>query len=203
MLQATRMPTFATVVGVAPSTTTMQLGAPDMQAIVADRVPSLLPKSGTAAKPPIVTLPKKPRPVPVLRKPVPAPSKPTRYYMPYASLEDLSSASGLGIINESDAWMTGRPYGLPGTAAIRLIQRPGGYDSPAGYHYDAAMLGDADTLTLNTTLQHLVETQQAQQKDLKRIAFWQSLTGGLVVGSLVLGTTLSVIGMIRNRRRSY
>lgn len=61
--------------------------------------------------------------------------------MPYASIEDLRAANGLGIINESDAWMTGRPYGLPGTATIRLDQQHGGYHNPDGYHYNAAMVG--------------------------------------------------------------
>lgn len=27
--------------------------------------------------------------------------------------------AGLGLINESDAWLTGRPYGLPGSATVR------------------------------------------------------------------------------------
>lgn len=32
---------------------------------------------------------------------------------------------GLGLIHEGDAWRTGRPYGLPGTTALRLTQRDG------------------------------------------------------------------------------
>jgi hypothetical protein len=128
-----------------------------------------------------------------------------RFYMPYASLEDLRSAAGLGIINESDAWLTGRPYGLPGTATVRLMQRPGGYHSPNGYHYDATMVGggfgDADTQAINTTMQQLVVAQQAQQAHLKRIAFWQALTGGLVVGSIAVGTVLGIVGAVRQQRR--
>jgi hypothetical protein len=116
--------------------------------------------------------------------------------MPYASLEDLRSANaGFGIINEGDAWMTGRPYGLPGTATIRLTQQPGGYHSPEGQHYNAAMLGDADA-----TLQLILAQQQAQANALKRIAFWQSLGGGLAIGATVLSVAIGVATYVRSRR---
>lgn len=122
--------------------------------------------------------------------------------MPYASLEELKS--GLGIINESDAWMTGRPYGLPGTATVRLSQRPGGYHDPNGYHYNASMVGggfgDADTQALTLQVQQLVAIQQAQEASLKRIAFWQALGGGLMLGSLGLAVGLGIYGAVRSRR---
>lgn len=119
--------------------------------------------------------------------------------MPYASMEDLRSG-GLGIVNESDAWMTGRPYGLPGTAAIRLTQQPGGYHSPAGYHYNASMLGDADTASIAATLQQMAQAQQQQQKSIERIAFWQAIGGGLAIGAGVIGTLVTVIGVVRASR---
>jgi hypothetical protein len=116
--------------------------------------------------------------------------------MPYASLEDLRSANaGFGIINEGDAWMTGRPYGLPGTATIRLTQQAGGYHSPEGRHYNASMLGDADA-----TLQLILAQQQAQAEHLKRIAFWQSLGGGLAIGATVLSVAIGVATYVRSRR---
>lgn len=147
---------FAHTVGVAPSTTTMQLGGP----------PQML-----------------------------ASIQGPRYYMPYASLEDLrSSNAGLGIVNESDAWMTGRPYGLPGTATVQLLQRPGGYKSPDGMHYDARMFGDTDA-----TLMQLVEQQRVQAQQLKRIAFWQALGGGIALGATVLTVALGVASYVRSR----
>lgn len=126
--------------------------------------------------------------------------------MPYASFEDLRSSqlAGLGIINESDAWLTGRPYGLPGTAAIRLNQVPGGYSSPNGYHYNASMLGgnscgfgDADTVAQTAVLQQIADSQRAQQKAMERTAFWQALLGGITVGALVIGAVGTIIHISR------
>ena len=127
--------------------------------------------------------------------------------MPYASFEDLR-APGFGIVNESDAWLTGRPYGLPGTATIRLDQRRGGYHNPDGYHYNASMVGggfgDADTIALTTALQtqmqQLIAAQQVQQQSLKRIAFWQMMTGSLVVGTIVIGAVFGIADAARGRR---
>lgn len=149
MLMATQTPVrFATSVGVAPSTTTMTLGAAEL---------------GAANR---------------------------SFYMPYASLEDLK-AGGLGIVNESDAWLTGRPYGLPGTSTIRLQQQPGGYHSPNGYHYDASMVGggfgDADA-----TLQLILKQQEAHTAALQRIAFWQALTGAIVVASIAASAAYGI-----------
>jgi len=171
MLTATRgTVSFVQSVGVAPSTTTMNIPGP----------------AGLGGAP---------GPAPV------APNK--RWYVPYASIEDLRSAqiaqAGLGIINESDAWLTGRPYGLPGTTAIRLTQVPGGYRNPQGYHYNASMLGDADTANVALQLQSLVEQQKAQAHQLKRIAFWQALGTGLAVGAVALSATLGVVSYVRGR----
>jgi hypothetical protein len=43
--------------------------------------------------------------------------------------------AGLGLITESDAWLTGRPYGLPGTATVQIAQNADG-------SYSSRMLGD-------------------------------------------------------------
>jgi hypothetical protein len=121
-----------------------------------------------------------------------------RFYMPYASLEDLK-AGGLGIVNESDAWLTGRPYGLPGTATIRLTQHPGGYQSPEGYHYDASMVGggfgDADA-----TLQLILAQQQAQAAALKRVAFWQMAMGALTITAVAASVGIGIYSAVRKRR---
>lgn len=170
MLTATRgSVTFVESVGVAPSTTTMHIpGA-----------------SGLGGAP------------------GPAPAAPNkRWYVPYTSIEDLRSAqiaqAGFGIVNESDAWLTGRPYGLPGTTAITLHQRPGGYHSPQGHHYEASLrghgFGDADA-----TLQLILAQQQAQAASLKRIAFWQALGGGLAIGAVALSAALGVASYVRSR----
>lgn len=167
MLTATRgTVSFVQSVGVAPSTTTMNI--PGAQGL--GGVPGSAPA---------------------------APNK--RWYVPYTSIEDLRSANiaqaGLGIINEGDAWLTGRPYGLPGTTAIRLTQVPGGYHSPQGHHYQASMLGDADA-----TLQLILAQQQAQAASLKRIAFWQALGGGLAIGAVALSATFGMVSYMRSRR---
>jgi hypothetical protein len=171
MLMATQNSVrFAHNVGVAPATTTMRLGGPSLPPLPSV-MQSVLP-GRTAPNPVAVTQP--------------------RYFMPYASLEDLRSANaGFGIVNESDAWLTGRPYGLPGTATIQLMQRPGGYKSPNGTHYDARMFGDADA-----TLQLILAQQQAQAAHLKRIAFWQAFAGGVTIAGVAAGIA---IGLMRGR----
>lgn len=52
-----------------------------------------------------------------------------RYFVPYATPQDLRS-SGLGLINETDAWLTGRPYGLPGTTALTYQNGRASLDGP-------------------------------------------------------------------------
>lgn len=187
MFEAQRMPTFAQYVGVAPSTTTMQLGAAEALQAAVQSLPAPARQHAAHAAQRVASAPHS-----------------QRYYMPYASLEDLRSAGGLGVVNESDAWLTGRPYGLPGTATVRLMQRQGGYHDPNGYHYNAAMVGggfgDADTQALTAQVQQLVVAQQSQDQSLKRIAFWQAMVGGLVVGSVAIGTILGVAAALRARR---
>jgi len=213
MLTATRgSVTFVQSVGVAPSTTTMNI--PGLgEACAASRVCAPSPQvvyPTSRAMPTLVTAPV-PGSIPAsVASELPAlPATPAvpnkRWYVPYASIEDLRSAqvAGLGIVNESDAWLTGRPYGLPGTTAITLTQRPGGYRSPQGFHYDASLrgagFGDTDSIALQ--LQSLVEQQKAQEASLKRIAFWQSLSGGLAIGAVALSATFGVLTYMRRSRR--
>lgn len=181
MLTATRgSVTFVQSVGVAPSTTTMRIPGP--AGLGGAPLPSVMQS----------VVPGHTAPVPVYNKP--------RYYVPYASIEDLRSANaaGLGIINESDAWLTGRPYGLPGTTAITLHQRSGGYHSPQGHHYTASLRG-AGFGDTDVQLQALVEQQRVQAEQLKRIAFWQALGGGIALGATVLGAALGVATYLRSR----
>ena len=109
--------TFVPRVGVAPSTTTMMLPTRTM-APPRLHTPTL-PVKGAGK---------------VARRVRAANGK---YYIPYETIEDLKgrfgaaganmiATSGLGIINETDAWMTGRPYGLPGTATVMLTKRANG-----------------------------------------------------------------------------
>ena len=183
---ASEMPTFARWVGVAPSTTTMQLGAHEALAAAMQSLPAVaqhVDRQRAANNTPV------------------APNS-RRYYMPYNNLEDLKAA-GLGIVNESDAWLTGRPYGLPGTATVRLSQRQGGYHDPNGYHYNASMVGggfgDADTQALTVQVQQLAAVQQAQADSLKRIAFWQAVVGGLTIASVVGAVAVGVAKAVRSR----
>lgn len=106
----------------------------------------------------------------------------TRYLDPYGSLVDLRSGSGhagLGLINETDAWLTGRPYGLPGTAAIRID-----HQAP----YGAEMLGGATFGEMTAAdMAALLKAQEAQAAALKRIAYWQAFFGVTAVAGLMLG----------------
>lgn len=102
---------------------------------------------------------------------------------PYTTIEDLKSGlgdSGLGIINETDAWLTGRPYGLPGTAALRLsAQEP----------YGAAMLGDGAAAA--------PAPADAMAESLKKIAFWQKVAGV----TTIVGTVWFAYSLHRIHRR--
>lgn len=140
------MPTFATSVGVAPSTTTMT-------------IPNT---AGLGA---------------------------TRYYDPYTSIEDLrASSSGLGIINETDAWLTGRPYGLPGTAAIKIDHNA---------RNGAEMLGEAAAPTSND-IALLLAAQYQQAEALKRLAFWQNVFGYTFVGLVVVGAARMIYNIAQD-----
>ena len=105
-----------------------------------------------------------------------------RYLDPYASLEDLRSSgshAGLGLINETDAWLTGRPYGLPGTAAIRIDhQAPYGAEMLGGPSFGEVAASD---------MVALLKAQEAQAAALKRIAYWQTVFGVTAVAGLALG----------------
>jgi hypothetical protein len=46
----------------------------------------------------------------------------------------------LGLIDPQDAWMTGRTYGLPGTATVQIAQNADG-------SYDSRMLGDVGIIS--------------------------------------------------------
>lgn len=155
MFLAQQMPTFASVVGVAPSTTTM-----------------VLPEA----------------------RPVPRRSR--NYYVPYTTIEDLRSG-GLGVINETDAWLTGRPYGLPGTASIRFTRRADGRRLASEM---VGGFGDADTAAVALQLQLIAQAQAAQQASLKRIAFWQMLLGGISVGALAAGVIYGVVRHVHGDR---
>jgi hypothetical protein len=49
----------------------------------------------------------------------PANGRTQRRVNPYADLITMRGG-GLGLINPGDWWMTGRPYGLPGTTVVRI-----------------------------------------------------------------------------------
>jgi hypothetical protein len=120
------------------------------------------------------------------------------HYDPYATPSNLKG-SGLGLIHEGDAWMTGRPYGLPGTATVRLTQGANGkYNAtlrgPDGSN--GAMPSDDDA---TAALWMLAGSQRAAQKSLHRIAFWTSLLGGLTVGTVAA----AIVAGVANRRKGY
>jgi hypothetical protein len=120
----------------------------------------------------------------------PNPTAHRRWYVPYTTIEDLRSpVAGLGIVNESDAWLTGRPYGLPGTAAITITR------DPRSGHYDASLRGAETDSTLVFQLQALVEQQKAQEYQLRRIAFWQALGTSVLLGAVAL----NVLSALRGR----
>jgi hypothetical protein len=177
---------FASKVGVAPSTTTLvldganPLGGCDPLGIQCRPVPESRDVEAVARK-------------------RPSPKDPWRYYMPYATPSDLryfnGGNGGLGLINESDAWLTGRPYGLPGTTALRINKQDDG-------HYRTDLIG-ADMMGLNDLgqdvsglteiMRQFLEVQKAQQKAISRIAFWTALGGGIAAGTLVVAVVAGVM----------
>ena len=196
MLQATRIPavTFTPSVGVAPATTTMTLagaqsglgaipsytrGGQGFRRIARPNEPACCtdcaclcsgcPQPARIATTQRAALGRAPRP---LLRP-----RQHSYYNPYQQIEALKG--GLGVVNESDAWLTGRPYGLPGTAAVRFMANGrGGYTSN--------MLGDAgnDGSDTASALWLIAGSQHAAQKSLKKIAFWTALMGGVALGTV-------------------
>jgi hypothetical protein len=113
--------------------------------------------------------------------------------VPYGTIEDLRS-SGLGVINETDAWLTGRPYGLPGTAVVKLTRHaPLGAKMVGGF-------GDADTANVALQLQQMSQVQAQQQASLKRIAFWQMLTGAIGVASVTAIVAGAIYSAVKERR---
>ncbi len=152
------MPTFTRMVGVAPGTTTMQLGASaDMMSHAQQLV-----------------------------------TQKRSHYMPYGTIEELRASGGLGIINEGDAWLTGRPYGLPGTAVVRLMNPSP--SAPYGAQMVGGGFGDADTANIALQLQTISVAQQAAQKALERVAFWQTVAG---VTTVVLGVAAVAMSVVK------
>lgn len=171
---------------------------------------SFVPKVGVAPATTTMMLPAARQQRVAKRLPVPHPAHGGGYYMPYGTVEDLRSPSGLGIINETDAWLTGRPYGLPGTASIKLTRRANGVNyasqmlgndqgdpvivgNEVRYPYPYIVgggLGEDASLTV-TALQQIATAQADQRASLKRIAFWQTLLGAttmaVFVGTVIIG----------------
>jgi hypothetical protein len=174
MLQATRTPAvrFAEKVGVAPGTMTINIPGPG------GGPPNILGKH---------------------YDPYATGSNLGNQYDPYATPTTMKGHnSGLGLIHEGDAWMTGRPYGLPGTATVRLTQGANG-------KYSATLRGpDGCTATpsdddATAALWMLAGSQRAAQKSLHRIAFWTSLLGGLTVGTVAA----AIVAGVASRREGY
>jgi hypothetical protein len=51
----------------------------------------------------------------------------TTTLMPYGVMSDMRGlrGAGLGVIDETDRWRTGDPYGLPGTTVVKLTPSGG------------------------------------------------------------------------------
>lgn len=114
-----------------------------------------------------------------------------RFYVPYATPSELRhyrGSGGLGLINETDWWRTGNPYGLPGTAALRLTKRPDG-------RWQAGLVGaglgqDTESATL------LKQAMDAQHR---------MATGMMILGistAVIAGvTTLGAVGAFQLFKR--
>lgn len=172
---------FVDKVGVAPSTMTLQIeGAPGL---------SDCPPTPDRSWP--LTLPPTP-PVP------PQPKKPWRFYVPYGI---PVNGGGLGLINETDAWMTGRPYGLPGTTALRLYEDDAGKWSAGLIGAD---LGDdlgQDVGELTEIMRQFLAVQKEQQKSVHRIAFWTAMMGGITLGTIIIGVVAGAAAGGRHYKR--
>jgi hypothetical protein len=180
---------YAQRVGTAPATVTMTLnGALGQQC------------------PPI------PGPEPVYHVPQPIPRGPDgklrkkiEFFVPYATPAAFrgSGFGGLGVINQTDWWRTGRPYGLPGTQALFLPGEPPGtpgvgvpirvpsYMSgrvfPPGYEGPQTLSG------LGLGPDHLLQEMRRQAK--LQITFL-----GIIAVSTAVGAGAMVAKEIRKRR---
>jgi hypothetical protein len=92
-------------------------------------------------------------------------------------------STGLGVINQTDAWLTGRPYGLPGTTALRMWP-----DATGKYHSELVGsglgAGEADTTEL---LRQLIDVQHKQEHALNRTAFWTATVGAVILAGMISG----------------
>jgi hypothetical protein len=123
-------------VGVAPGTTTLRLGDGQL-GIQCFPVP---PPNRVGMPMPQVTLP-------AATTEIVAPSPGGwRFMVPYATMTDMK---GLGIINETDRWMTGTPNRLPGTIVLRI---PGRADQGLGIGPDDLLppSDEPSTVTMRT-----------------------------------------------------
>ena len=221
MLHATRTPNvrFVQAVGVAPSTTTMQLGAASLPPRGVHAIPHATPEMIARIQEGCCddcSCPGCSACTPVNIARARALGSQQGYYMPYATPANLKGQvhrhHGFGLINESDAWLTGRPYGLPGTAAITYQQGPDGR-----YTAELRDASDGDPNTDNyapidpsysttspiqdddssAALWIIAGAQRSAQKSLHKMAFWTSLLGGLTVGTIAAAI---VTGVVARRR---
>lgn len=137
-----------------------------------------------------------------------------RYRVPYSTVEDLRASNGLGVVNESDAWLTGRPYGLPGTASVKFVNGPNGVASmmvgggfghaPAQhsqpYIVGGGAFGDATGTASEIALQQIATAQQQQQDSMSRMAFWASIAGATAVAASVTTILVAIITGASERR---
>lgn len=95
--------------------------------------------------------------------------------------------NGLGLVNETDAWLTGRPYGLPGTTALELHERDGRWS--AGLV--GADLGQQEAALVEVMRQQL-EVGKGQEAALRRIAFWTAAIGSLALTAAAVSVIVGI-----------
>jgi hypothetical protein len=114
---------------------------------------------------------------------------------PSSYTDGHSRGGGLGLINETDAWLTGRPYGLPGTVAIR-------YNSDgASQLRGSGGFGDDGSSGVAEVLRQILDVEKESTKATKRIAFWVAAMGGLTVAGILAGVSVKLADKIEIKRR--
>jgi hypothetical protein len=95
------------------------------------------------------------------------------------------------LINETDWWRTGNPYGLPGTASLRLTQRKDG-------SWHAGLVGAelGDEAAMQSALDRVTKSHEHLAKSMMILG----VSTAVMAGVATLGT-LTAVYMFRRRRQ--
>lgn len=101
---------------------------------------------------------------------------------------------GLGLITETDAWMTGRTAGLPGTATMQYVQQPDG--SYASRMLGATVVEPGFVVPANGLGLVSNEIQRTLGDSTFDLGIFGKPTGQLMLGVIGAVTLIGIIGAI-------